>query len=297
MNKKYEPYLYGFLALVSLGGIYLLFRKKNGLPLIPNIFAPKIPALDWIDKTDYFTTTNGINLQTYAKAGGIILTKNTGYEKSGFSQSKYEAAKKNPKVYWAVYDIDNEKLIASSSNARQNVYGASVPKIVVGAAALDNQGGQFSKPSDYTKLIKLIVKSDNDVWNDIQSLAGGGMAVNKWSLERGYNMKAGRSVGNEANAVGMCEFYRDVCKNKFKGAEIIFRVSNSCQTGTTRSRKYMPKSVFIGGKTGTWTLENHDCCWICKDGRFYAICVLTKLDKDSDSIAQMFRGLYNEYIN
>ena len=111
-------------------------------------------------------------------------------------------------------------------------------------------------------------------------------------------MKPARKMGNTSNAIDMCKFWNDVCRNKFEGAENIFKISSSCQTSSSRSKKCMPKDVYIGGKTGSYSNVNHDCCYIEKDGRFYSICVLTELgSKGSEAIAQMFRGLYNEYIN
>ena len=286
--QTYKPYLQGVLLAVAAGGIYTLLKSSG----------KKTKSASWLNDTNYFITSNGVDLSAIAKKAGITLTRNKGLNSSGYSDAKYKAAKENSKVYWAVYDIDNEKLIASSSNARKNVYGASVPKILVASAAIDLNNGSFSSTTDYDYLIKLLVKSNNDVWTPLQNKAGGADAVNAWAAKRGYGMQPARTKGNNANAIGMCEFYKDVCKNEFKGAEVIFKVSNSCQTSASRSRKYMPSNVFMGGKTGTYQSSNHDCCWISKDGKLYSICVLTELGgAGSEAIAQMFRGLYNEYIN
>jgi lipopolysaccharide biosynthesis glycosyltransferase len=150
---------------------------------------------------------------------------------------------------------------------------------------------------DYEKIIKLLVKSDNDVWTPLQNLAGGGQKVNDWAKGMGYNNQPARTMGNNANAIDMCKLYRDVCRNNFIGAEVIYRISSSCQTSTSRSRKYMPTSVYIGSKTGTYLKSNHDCGWFQNGQNFYAIAVFTELGSGgSDFIATMWRGLYNEYI-
>jgi hypothetical protein len=58
----------------------------------------------------------------------------------------------------------------------------------------------------------------------------------------------------------------------------------------------MPSNVYIGGKTGTYNEYNHDSCWIQDGGKFFSITVLTELGSSgSEAIAQMFRGLYDEY--
>jgi len=286
--NKYDKYIYGVSISVFVLGLFLYFKKKR-------IF--KLAADNWSKATNFFTTTKGINLSAIASKGGIKLSRNKGIGSSGYSASKYQSAKNNPKVYWAIYNISRDTLVSKSSNANNNVYGASVPKVIVASAALDKYNGLFPNQSDYEKVIKLLVKSDNDVWTPLQNLAGGGNAVNDWSKKMGYSMQSARGMGNNANAVDMCKFWSDVCHNRFDGAEVIFRVTSSCQTSASKSRKYLPTSVFIGSKTGTYESSNHDTGWLNVGGNFYSISVLTELGSNgSDTIASMFRGLYDEYI-
>jgi hypothetical protein len=287
-DNKYDKYIYGGLISVFVLGLFLSFKKKR-------IF--RLAADNWSKATNFFTTTKGINLSAIASRGGIKLSRNKGIGSSGYSASKYQSAKKNPKVYWAIYNISKDTLIAKSSNANKNVYGASVPKVIVASAALDKFKGNFPNQSDYDKVIKLLVKSNNDVWTPLQNLAGGANAVNDWSKKMGYTMQSARGMGNNANAVDMCKFWSDVCNNKFGGAEVIFRVTASCQTSGARSRKYLPTSVFIGSKTGTYESSNHDTGWLQVGDDFYSISVLSELGASgSEAIASMFRGLYDEYI-
>ena len=281
-NHKY----YALAITAALIALALLIKSK----------VSSVSALVWEKSSDFFTTSTGVNLRNLAKKVGISLSRNTGLNSSGFSQSKYQSAKSNPDVYWAIYDITNDTLLASSSNATKNVYGASVPKVFVASAALANNNGNISS-GDYEKIIKLLVKSDNDVWTPLQNLAGGGQKVNDWAKSMGYKNQPARSLGNNANAIDMCKLWRDVCRNNFKGAEVIFRISSSCQTSASRSRKYMPSSVYMGSKTGTYLKSNHDCGWVQKGTNFYAIAVFTELGSaGSDYIANMWRGLFNEYV-
>lgn len=256
-----------------------------------------VKANDWSNDENFFTNSEGKNLSSLAKNVGISLKRNVGLN-NAFNESKYKTYKTNPSVYWAVYDINEDKFLASSDNASTNVYGASVPKVVVASSAFDNNGGKLPNDKDYEAVIKLLVKSDNNVWTGIQNLAGGTNAVNQWAEKMGYKMKPARNGGNSSNAIDMCKFWNDVCRNNFKGADNIFRLSSSCQTSSSRSKKCMPPDVFLGGKTGTYEKANHDCCYIQIKDKFYSICVLTELGSNgSDVIAQMFRGLYEEYIN
>ena len=287
--NKNKKAIIGTLALAIVGGAIVYFYKKGKKT------TNKIMANTWSNSIDFFTV-DGKNLLQLGKEVGISMTRNKGLN-SAFSKDVYESNKENPKISWAVYDINNEKLLASSKNASTNVYGASVPKICVASATFDKNGGKLPTDGDYQKVIKLLVKSDNEVWTYLQDLAGGADAVNSWSKKMGYTMQPARGGGNNANAIDMCKFFNDVCRNNFKGAENIFKISSSCQTSAGRSKKCMPKDVFMGGKTGTYEDSNNDCCWLQKDDKFYSICVLTQLGGNgSNVIAQIFRGLYNEYI-
>ena len=284
---KSNKHKYIALAITAVLAIALMVRSK---------VVSAVQALNWEKSPDFFTTSKGINLQSLAKKVGITLSRNKGLNGSGYSESNYQSAKNNPNVYWAIYDISKDTLLASSSNATKNVYGASVPKVFVASAALANNNGDISS-ADYEKMIKLLVKSDNEVWTPIQNLAGGAQKVNDWAKSMGYNNQPARTLGNNANAIDMCKLWRDVCLDNFKGAEVIFRISSSCQTSASRSRKYMPSSVYMGSKTGTYLKSNHDCGWVQVGDNFYAIAVLTELGSaGSDYIANMWRGLFNEYV-
>lgn len=287
MINKYKPLIISTLIGLSLVGVYFFMRSRS---------FKAVSASNWSNDPNFFVTSKGINLSALAKKVGITLSRNKGLGKS-YSEANYKKAKTNPNVFWAIYDIQKGKVLASSSQANRNIYGASVPKVLVASAALSKNKGTLPNQSDYENLIKLLVKSDNDAWTPIQNIAGGADSVNKWAKSMGYSMEPARGKGNQSNAIDMCKFWADVCNNKFEGADVIFRITNSCQTGASKSRKYMPTNVFIGGKTGTYESSNHDCAWIESSGRFFSINVLTNLGSSgAEVIANMFRGLYDEYI-
>lgn len=294
--KKNIKYFIGAAILLGVTGFVLGLRKRN--KLVKNSLNDDLESKKWSSDTNFFVNADGKNLFELGKKAGITMKRNTGLNGSGYSANKYNQYKDNDKVYWCIYDIQKDKPIAYSKNADTNVYGASVPKICVAAAAFDNNGGKFATDKDYQMAIKLLVKSDNEVWTPVQNLAGGVEAVNSWAEKMGYKMKPARNGGNNCNALDMCKLFSDVCRNRFKGAENIFKMSSACQTHSSRSLKYMPTDVYIGGKTGTYNVSNHDCCFIQKGDKFYAISVLTELGSaGSDVIACMFRGLYDEYID
>lgn len=286
-NDKYKPFIISTLIGLAMVGVSLVIKGKR---------FKEASASKWSSDPNFFVTSKGINLSALAKKVGINLSRNKGIGGS-YSEANYKKAKTNPNVYWAIYDIQKGQLLASSSQAKTNVYGASVPKVLVASAALSKNKGTLPNQSDYENLIKLLVKSDNNAWTPIQNIAGGADYVNLWAKSMGYNMQPARGKGNQSNAIDMCKFWGDVCNNNFEGAEVIFRITSSCQTSASRSRKYMPTNVFIGDKTGTYESSNHDCAWIESNGRFYSISVLTNLGSNgTEVIANMFRGLYDEYI-
>jgi len=278
--------------LVSIGifivGIFTYLKRK----VIIGTGAEK-----WSNDTDFFFLPSiNKSLSTIAKSVGITLNRNKGYGKT-VNMDSYKKVKSKSSVYWAVYDITNNTFLAQSSNATKNVYAASVSKVVVSASAFQNNDGILPTDSDYGKVIKLLVKSDNNVWDAVQSLAGGKDAVNRFSQSMGYSMSPARNGGNNINAVGMCKFWGDIINNKIKGSEAIYKITSSCQTSGGRSRVYIPSRCYIGSKTGTYTSYAHDCAWIQDGANFYSISVLTDKNNGSGDVALMFGGLFKEYID
>jgi len=218
-------------------------------------------------------------------------------------QQSYLELKNNPNISWAVFDIDNDNFIANSDNYDQNVEGGSVPKVIAGACALHKNGGDFDSTHDMWKLQKLLVNSNNEMWPPIQKLAGGGDSVNEWSNRMGWDNMKPSTNSRLINAKGMSYFWRDTLNKKYKGAEIIETLSYGCETGTYRIRKYLPKEIKVGHKTGTMVtqatqLARNDSGWIITlDGRRIGITVLTQYFGKSgeEKIAIMAGGLYREY--
>lgn len=287
-------YIGGAIFITLLGVGLLLRRNKTKGSSGGGLFSGGVSGDKWTAQKDYWMVGN-VDLKAIGKSVGISMSQNTGFGGT-FSDSAYKPLKEKSSIYWAVYDINRGKTIAKSGNADQNVYGASVSKAVVVGGAYDNNSGTLPSSSDVGKAIKLLVKSDNSVWDDLGRLAGGDEAVNKFSDKQGYNgMKPARRKGNQINAVGMNLFWRDVVTNRFKGAESVFKITSSCQTSNSRSRKYIPKAVLMGSKTGTYMSYNHDSAWLKSGDNWYAISVLTTKSDGSEAVALMFGGLFKEY--
>lgn len=282
---KVPKYVWTTTFVVATLGIILLLRK--GL---------RISSNSWSKDDDFFYVPSiGKNLAKIGKSVGINMVRNKG-RGGKVNMESYKSLKTKPSIYWAVYDVSGDRLIAASGNAKKNIYAASTSKAVVVATALNNNGGKLPSDADYGKAIRLLVISDNNMWTPLQTIAGGAGAVNKFSKEMGYEMNPARSGGNNINAIGMCEFWRDTLRGKYQGAEIVYKITSSCQTSTLRSRKYIPTTCYIGSKTGTYSTFSHDSAWIQDGDRFYSISVLTDKNNGSEQVATMFGGLFNEYI-
>jgi hypothetical protein len=279
-------YLGGGLALAIIGLAYILSRKSGLLG--------GVKANDWSSENDFWKV-GASDLQAIAKSNGVTLTHNKGLG-GNLSDSAVTTALNRPKVSWAVYDITRDKLLAQSINASKNMYGASVSKAVVVACAYNNNGGKLPSQGDVGKAIRLLTVSDNNTWDALVKLAGGNDSVDNFSKNLGLaNMLPSRS-NNKINPVGMCMFWNETLRNKYKGAESVFKISSSCQTHSSRSRKYLPKTSYVGGKTGTWNNQyTHDSAFFNVGSKWYAITVLSDGSDSSETIALVFGGLFKKY--
>lgn len=277
----------GGLALAIVGVAYYLSRKGGAL-------FSSVKANDWSKEKDFWKV-GSTDLQSIAKSVRITLTHNKGLG-NNVSDSSYKTALARPRVYWAVYDINKNKLLAQSQNSTKNIYGASVSKAVVVACAYNNNNGTLPTQSDIGKAIRLLTVSDNDVWTALGNLAGGDSAVDSFSQKLGLaNMLPSRK-NNKINPVGMCLFWNNTLRNNYKGAESVFKISSSCQTHSSRSRKYLPSTSYVGGKTGTWNNQyTHDSAFFNVGDNWYAITVLSDGSDSSETIAVLFGGLFKQY--
>jgi len=292
--ERNKWYIGGAIFITLLGVGFLLKRNKTKGSIGGGLLGGGVSADKWSSQSNYWMVGNK-DLKSIAKGVGINLSQNTGLGNS-FNDSAYKSIKDKSSIHWAVYDISRGKTIAKSGNADTNVYGASVSKAVVVGCAYANNNGQLPSTSDIGKAIRLLVVSDNSVWTPLTEIAGGNNAVNEFSNRRGYNnMKPARNGGNQINAVGMNLFWNDVVRGNFKGAESVFKITSSCQTSNSRSRKYIPKSVKMGSKTGTYMSYNHDSAWLKSGDNWYAITVLTTKNDGSEAVALCFGGLFKEY--
>ena len=247
---------------------------------------------------NFYVLSDGTDLKSFDEESFLNVKSGKGNQFSADLAKKYKSLKASKGVYWVVRDLESGTILSEGKDSSKNVYGASVPKIIVSSAAMKKNGGKLKTKSNWHTLYHLLVNSDNDpYWNDMQTLAGGQDGVNEFTKSMGYPiMKAARNGGNAVNAMEMSQFYFDVLHNKFQGAEVVFKVALSCNTSASRAAKYLPSDVFLGGKTGTWEESNHDTKFMRYNGHWYAIVVLTELGS-SENVAILHGGLFREFIS
>jgi hypothetical protein len=213
-------------------------------------------------------------------------------------EEKYWHLKDNRRFHWVVRELDENRIIACSANAGENVIAASISKVVLIAAALYHQGGKLQDEAQWRDIIILGIKSWCSPWWDrVEELAGGTEEVNRFTAMLGLpNLRVSRYGGNLVNALELSEFYYYVLHNKFAGAEVIYKLTSACETGPAKGRKYMPAYLYLGGKTGFWQGFNHDSRFFKYNNHWYAIVVLTTDYTPSEELAIVFGGVFREYV-
>lgn len=232
----------------------------------------------------------------------------------------------NEEIQWVLNDLETGEIISQSKNAQDRYFGASASKVFVAAAFLHKHNGQLT-PDQLSLLVKMIVKSNNAAWLELQRQTGddgtdnsGRRAVDQFTQDMGYRntqgfqgsliTESGESVhGNELNTKELATFLYDTYHRKFKGAEILWKIMHATKTGNNKVNKYTPSHIFVGGKTGTYhgenvspeTIElnsikarNHVTILRVND-KYYGLSILSNTGKDED-VAVLGGGLIREFL-
>lgn len=277
---------------------------------------------------------NGQNiLNLRVNSSKLQFQKGSGVSFSTSHKSAYEKLKKESqtqqdhKVQWALMDLDSGEMVSESLDSQRKVFGASTSKVFVAGALLDWNQGQFLR--DQMQLAaNMIVVSSNTAWTNLQQQLGGGSAnlgrernhdfTQKMGYERtrGFQGYLGDIHGNELTAKETVHFMRDTYQGRYPGSEYLWKLMYTSRTGANRGKKYLPKTLFVGGKTGTYDgttvdpetgsgrnpdgsaykvkIRNHLMVFNVK-GRQYALAVLANSGQD-ESAALLAGGLYREYL-
>lgn len=278
----------------------------------------------------YFVLDNGKDLRTLAdpQAKSLLVRIRGKGKKFGPKQKAHYCKLKSGKyqIQWALNNLDTGKLIARSKNAEQLYFGASASKLFVAAALLDKQKGKFST-KQLGQLVRMIVVSDNPAWLSLQKQTGkdgsansGRAAVQAFVNRMGYKKTKGfqgwlvrkngtREHGNELNALELADFLYHTYQRKYAGADVVWKIMQATRTGKSKAKKYTPKDVYVGGKTGTYSgpneakktvklatikARNHAVAVMIGNSH-YGVSILSNTGSNED-VAVLGGGLLREYL-
>ncbi len=281
------------------------------------------PAAD-----NFFILDNGKDLRKLADPdAGQLLTpvRGEGNKFGAEEVQKYCKLKNSSQVQWTVNDLQTGEIISQSPNAREAFFGASSSKIFVAAALLNKQCGKLDK-KQLDLMIKMIVKSDNAAWRELQREAGEGsddsgrQCVNEFVQQigctntRGFQgwlcMEDGTKIhGNELNTMALSRFLYSTFHRNYPGAEILWKIMHATKTGRQKINKYTPREIYIGGKTGTYDGPNESpetihfknirarnhVAILKIDDKYYGISILTNTGSSWD-VAVLGGGLMREFL-
>lgn len=301
-------------------------------PQLPDPSQPTNPGTpngnNPVTDRNFVTLPSGKLLTSISVSGTkLSLSKGTGTTFSAANKAAYlslkTATQSDPahKVQWTFMDLDSHRVIAKSLSSGKKLFGASSSKIYVAAALLDRQNGSLSA-SQLQLMADMLVVSSNTAWTELQSQIGDGSSdkgrerIHKFTqrmgypLTRGYQGYWGSTHGNELVPDEAAETLYDTYNDKFPGAETLWKLMHTCRTGSSRGRKYIPSSIYVGGKTGTYdgptenpatggqynvAIRNHVLVFNV-DGKQYGLVVLSNSGSD-ESAALLAGGLLREYTS
>ncbi|MGI9483958.1 MAG: serine hydrolase [Hyphomicrobiales bacterium] len=278
----------------------------------------------------YFVLDNGKDLRMLADPQArklLVRIKGKG-KKFGPKQKAHYCRLKSGKyqIQWALNNLDTGKLIARSKNAEQLYFGASSSKLFVAAALLNKQRGKFSK-KQLSQLVRMIVVSDNPSWLSLQKQTGkdgstnsGRIAVQGFVERMGYPKTKGfqgwlvrkngtREHGNELNSLELAQFLHHTYKRKYAGADVVWKIMQATRTGKSKAKKYTPKELYVGGKTGTYSGPNeakktvklatikarNHAFTVMAGNSHYGMAILSNTGSNED-VAIIGGGLMREYL-
>ncbi len=292
--------------------------------LAPAMAAALMPTNPVTDR-DFMRLPDGTNLSDIKVSGvKLSLSKGQGGTFGPAARTAYQNIKNdsmnNPasKVQWVLMDLDGHQVIAKSLRSSRRMFGASVAKVYVASTLVDQRDGRLSK-SQLQLMSDMLVVSSNTAWTELQKQIGEGDAdmgrevifrfteAMGYHDTRGWQGSWGSRHGNELTAADLAELMHDTYKGRYAGAETFWKLMHTCRTGSTRARKYIPSSIFVGAKTGTYDgpttidgvgvnvkVRNHIIVFNHR-GHEYALTMLADTGSD-ETTAVLAGGLLREYL-
>lgn len=158
---------------------------------------------------------------------------------------------------------------------------------------------------------------DSRVWQGDLLVPGSSPKLNKTRFE--VSTRKNKSLGtdeyyihgNEITAADTVKYLHDTYTGNYAGAEYAWKMLYTCQTGEKKGNKYLPKTIYVGGKTGTFpnggfqmsevnlikkkvSVRNHAMTFLY-NGHQYGLVVLTDLG-NNEPAAVLAGGLVREFL-
>jgi hypothetical protein len=275
----------------------------------------------------FLVLPNGKSLTSIRVSGsGLSLARGSGTSFGSSAQAAYRSLKQasqaetNHKVQWVFMDLDRGRVIEQSRSPNKRIFGASSSKVFVGATLLDKQKGDISS-SQLQLMADMLVVSSNSAWTTLQTQIGDGNSDRGRQRNYAFTQRMGYPKthgfqgwwddlhGNELTAAETADFLYDTYQGRYEGAETLWKLMHTCRTGASRGRKYLPTSIYVGGKTGTYSGPTYDTdigddvdvrianhiIFFNAGGREYGLVVLANTGSD-ESAALLAGGLYQEHV-
>jgi hypothetical protein len=290
-------------------------------PLSAFAVMPTNPVAD----AEFMRLPDGSRLSDVKVSGiKLSLSRGTGKAFTSAVKAKYQSVKeeamKNPssKVQFVLMDLDAHRIVEQSASAGRRLFGASVAKVYVASTFMDKQNGMMTA-SQKQLFADMLVVSSNTAWTNLQAQIGNGNsdkgreAIFNFTERMGYvNTRGwqgswGSRHGNELTVADLAELLHDTYKGRYPGAEIFWKFMYTCRTGSERGRKYLPSSLIVGGKTGTYDgptqidgvttsvqVRNHIMVFNW-NGHQYGLTILADTGSD-ETAAALAGGLVREYL-
>lgn len=301
-------------------------------PLLPPGVVPTTPAplptrpMTPVTDPNFLILPNGTDLRTVKVSGErLSLTRGTGSAWGATQQSQYMAIKArtrspgDPKIQWAIMDLDDHVMVDQSALTDKRMFGASVSKIFVAGTLLDKERGNLTA-KQIQLMSDMLVVSSNTAWLALQDDIGDGNTNRGRQLNYDFTQRMGYKNtrgfqgswngmhGNELSVGDLAEFLYDVYQGRFAGSEVMWKIMHTSRTGTERAKKYIPSDIFVGSKTGTYAGSTvdpetgkgitvdvaHQVMVVNVDGKEYAIVVLSDTG-NNETAAILAGGLLREY--
>ncbi len=317
--------------------MFAFSRLRNGIAsfsvlILTSSAWSAMPTNPVTDK-NFTVLPGGKNLTSIAVKGvKLSLTKGKNGAFGSLQENSYKTLKaatltdRNHKIQWALMDLDRHSVIAKSLDSDRKVFGASSSKIYVAGTLMNKQNGTLT-PAQTQLMADMLVVSSNVAWVNLQSQIGGGNADKGraaiqaftqsmgYKNTRGYQGTLGGVHGNELIATEIVEYLYDLYHGSFVGAETVFKFMHTCRTGSVRGLKYIPSTIFVGAKTGTYDgpttnpetgtgknsdgtaykvqIRNHVMVFNV-NGKEYGLAILGNSGSD-EAVAVLAGGLFREY--